>query len=117
MKVFAIITAALMASAGVGYYVYNCDSCESNRNCPLAKSGGCCLHDAPQSCESPCSHCNTDCFECCDICESCCTYGVQVSHCANVSAASPVEDDGDCPHCRTPINVATSAVTAGVTLK
>jgi hypothetical protein len=115
MKVFAIITAALMATAGAGYYFYTDSNC-SNSSCPIAKLGGCCANgDKVQSCELPCGGCSHDCQECCDICELCCSAGAQVSTSA-VSAAKPVEDE-ECPHCKTPANIATSAVTAGVTLK
>src|SRR5689334_12016396 len=101
MKVFAIITAALMASAGGGYYYYTTQSCHSHADCPIAKTGGCCLKgDATQSCETPCGGCTNDCLECCDICELCCTTGAQVP----VSAAKPADEDDECPHCKTPVN-------------
>jgi hypothetical protein len=115
MKVFAIITVALMATAGGAYYLTS-DSCHSNSSCPIAKLGGCCSRIAPQSCETPCSSGSQDSSECGDICELCCTSGIQVPVNATVSAATP-SDEEECPHCKTPANIATSAVTAGVTIK
>ena len=74
MKLFAIITAGLMA-AGTGAYFLH-----SGSDCPLAKSGGCCQATAtatPDCCATACPACATDCLTCCDLCESCCTVAVQ----------------------------------------
>lgn len=85
MKLFAIITASLMATAGGAYYLHSNSSCcakRSNADCPVAQVGGCCAPDSagkPVCCTNPCPACEADCLACCDACEVCCSAGVQAS--------------------------------------
>jgi hypothetical protein len=138
MKLFSIITAALMASAGGAYYVHSTNTPQqpSNAECPVALAGGCCLGaDKPQCCAAPCPACATDCRECCDVCEACCVAGAQVSAKAKVddccAAAAACCAGPDCcfpgaPCCEAGApcclsgsccDAATRAVTAGATVK
>lgn len=107
MKVFALITAALMASAGGAYYLHSTDSPPSKAECPVAKTGGGCAQgDAPQCCAAPCPACAGDCR---GACEDCCVAGAQVStKAARSGCCAPA------PSCR---DAATSAITAGATVK
>jgi hypothetical protein len=128
MKVFAIITAGLMA-AGAGAYYLHSDSA----GCPLAKSGGCCVtspQDKPGCCETACPACTTDCTECCDVCELCCTAGVQASVAAakadccvpgadccfgaGTAVAKPAATEDCCSVRTSPTSVATAAAVAGI---
>ena len=129
MKVFAILTACLMAAGGATYYLSSSDTCPLT-GCPVAKTGGCCATDAaakPDCCVTPCPACSVDCRECCTVCEECCAAGVSV---ASVPLAAKAKPDccavGDvccaagascCSDKSGPGALATSAVVAGVTLK
>lgn len=128
MKVFALITAALMATGGAAYYLHS-----DSMTCPLAKSGGCCStgEEKPVCCETPCPACATDCLTCCDSCEVCCTTGVQSavsavkvsakSECcaagATKVAVAKVEAEDCCAACTSPARVVTAAAAAGIGAK
>jgi hypothetical protein len=118
MKVFAIITAAVMATAG-GVYFLSSGNCLLKSDCPVATSGGCCpLTSDAGSCEVRCPGCSTDCLECCTVCEQCCTFGAQAAVETKVSATTPSDAEEECcPHCATPAKHATSAVMSGASLK
>ncbi len=98
MKVFAIITAALMASGGAAYYMH------SDGGCPLSKSGSCCtasVDATPICCTTPCPACSADCLTCCDTCEVCCTTGVQAAasakpECCSAGAAKVATAKASC---------------------
>jgi hypothetical protein len=124
MKVFAILTACLMAAGGATYYISS-EGCPFSSNCPVAKTGGCSATVAP-CCATPCPACSTDCLECCAVCEQCCEAGATVPAIATASVktncCSAVEvccetSASCCSDKASPVNIATSAVVAGVTLK
>ncbi len=88
MKLFAIITAGLMAAGSGAYYLHSNSPCHSNADCPVAQAGGCCTpgqSDKPICCTIPCPACSIDCLACCDACEVCCTAGVQAPVSAKVA--------------------------------
>jgi hypothetical protein len=126
MKVFAIVTACLMAGAGLAYYTSssNCTTCVA----PVAQSGVC-TETKLDCCTTPCPACASDCQSCCDVCELCCSAGIEggaatkatkLSGCCEappvkLTAAKPVEDEDECcPACKTPVKVATAAALAGI---
>ncbi len=137
MKVFAIITAVAMATAGGAYYLHHGDC--SSTSCPVGKS--CCQADKASSCcEVPCPGCATDCLACCDVCELCCSAGAQAPVAAKptkpdccavgdvccvagaaccLTASKPVKAKVEdcCPACVTPARVGTNAAVAGASLK
>lgn len=78
MKLFAIITAGLMA-AGAGVYFYSTYSPCSKGGCPapVAKTGGCCdgtepVKAATSCCPNPCDECVAKGCTGCDLCATCC---------------------------------------------
>ena len=76
MKLFAIITAGLMAVGG-GFYYYTASSHCSTGKCdlasaPVAKSGGCCAGGELPAC------CHTQ-DECCELQDACCAVAVGVA--------------------------------------
>lgn len=129
MKVFAILTACLMAAGGATYYLTSSDGTCPLTGCPVAKTGGCCATgDASKvdGCAEPCPACSTDCRECCDVCEACCVAGVSVpavktsakADCCSALEACCEKATTCCgDKAATPASIATSAAVAGVTLK
>jgi hypothetical protein len=115
MKVFAILTASLMAAGSAAYFLQDsCSPCYHTGNCPVAKTGGCCSgdYDQPSSCSLPCSvSANPDC--CATVCELCCTDAVQVT----VSQQVATEEETCCALCNSPARLAIGAVTASASLK
>jgi hypothetical protein len=116
MKVFAIVTACVLAAGGGAYYFHSCDTCPLT-GYPVAKTGGCCSTDngQPSCCTLPCPACSDDCLECCATCEQCCEAGAAVPTAA-LSANVTAEEDC-CAACSSPAHIATAAAIAGVTLK
>lgn len=130
MKIFAILTACVMAAGGATYYFASNDGgCPFSR-CPVAKTGGCCGTEEasagkPECCLLPCPACSNDCGECCAVCEDCCIAGAGSAK--SVPTAAKVKSDcclvgADCcekvaPCCGDkadgPAAIATSAVLAG----
>ena len=127
MKVFAILTACLMAAGGATYYLTSSESGCPLTGCPVAKTGGCCATDAvskPDCCVTPCPACSTDCLECCAVCEECCAAGVSVAavktakaDCCAVGDVCCAPGAACCADKDSTATLATSAVVAGVTLK
>jgi hypothetical protein len=126
MKVFAIVTACLMAAGGATYYLSSSDTCPLT-GCPVAKTGGCCATDSvakSDCCAVPCPACATDCRECCTVCEACCVAGASVPTVKTVKADCCAAGDvccapgaACCADKTSPASLATSAAVAGVTLK
>jgi hypothetical protein len=109
MKLFAIITAAVMSTAGGAYYYTN-NGCPFQGACekaPVSSSActSCNATATPSCCELPCPGCATDCRECCDDCELCCSAG------ATVSVSTTAEKAPCCAAC-SPTDAATDAASA-----
>lgn len=114
MKVFAILTAALMTAGGAAYYFSASDSsapCCKLKSAPVAKTGGCCT-DEPTCGLCPTSTAKTD---CCAIGAECCVAGAAC--CLSPVAAKVEAEEECCAHCVTPAKVAANAALAGVSLK
>ena len=113
MKLFAIITAGLMATGGAVYF-YSTSPCSKSGGCPLssmstapvAKTGGCCSHNEPECC-TPHD-------------ESSLMQEASLAVATNVNASTgtkPVETGGCCESCAvtptfTIISAAKSVITA-----
>lgn len=125
MKIFAILTASLMASAGGAYYFTASDGGCPFGGCPVAKTGGCCQTESaaaqPDCCQLPCPACENDCRECCAVCEDCCVAGATVV--APAPTAAKAKKAGCCVsgECNDASNstsaVTAAAVVAGATVK
>lgn len=134
MKLFAIITAGLMAAGG-GVYFYSASTCSKSgcTGAPVAKSGGCCAekleccatHEeccpiteaagavatnltAAVSAKASCCAVKD---ECCLVLAACCT-AEQVN-----AAAKPIEIAGCCEACASPVRTVTSAAKSIASLK
>ncbi|MCS6865639.1 MAG: hypothetical protein RMJ56_07400 [Gemmataceae bacterium] len=130
MKTVAVITACLMASAGVGYYYITTHGICPFADCPIAPAGGCCVKAPAESlacCATPCPDCATSCPDCCELCELCCSGAIQAPVKAQVRtksaccAANEVccEQSAECcvDHASTVATSAINAATAGISLK
>lgn len=76
MKLFAIVTAGLMAAGGGSYYLFGTSTCSGNKcgmRAPVATSGGCCstAADVPSCCAAK--------EECCELQQACCAVATGAS--------------------------------------
>ena len=120
MKVFAILTAALMTAGGATYYISS-EGCPFS-GCPTAKSGGCCVTDKVSDCAAACSLCSDECLDCCTVCEECCVAGASIAtasktDCCAVAAACCDKASACCADKGGPTEIATAAVLAGASVK
>ncbi len=135
MKLFAIITAGLMAAGG-GIYFYSTSTCSKsgcNTSAPVAKTGGCCLTgDKPDCCatqdaccvlqEACCSSATSVSAKtptCCAAKEECCIINAACCTATKASAvAKPVEIEGCCAACAvTPTSAVAGAAKSIATAK
>ena len=113
MKLFAMITAGLMALGGAAFYLHHSGSCPFSSSCPVAQSGGCCEISSESSCcEAPSRAAAMEVNDPLQICETCCTAGAEV-----MVSATAADVEESCPFCDSPANDAIDAVTAGASLQ